>query len=358
MRRFVGSRPVGRSGSSGWRRVVGALVVAVVAGGVALGFGGGPVYAATVTATIPVGTNPYGVAFTPDGSTAYVTNEGANTVSVINVATGTVTATIPVGTNPIGVAVTPNGSTAYVTNVGANTVSVINVATGTVTATIPVGTRPYAVAFTPNGSTAYVTNYSANTVSVINVATGTVTATIPVGTNPIGVAVTPNGSTAYVTNFNSNTVSVISASATISGVAPAGQVGVAYTFTPTSSGANSFAVIAGALPAGVTLNATTGVVSGTPTTVGTFTYTITATDSGGLTASHAFTTVVAAAAAAAAAATVATTVAGPTVSTSGVAVGGPGFPFGFGGLGILGLIASAFGVVVWRRTRHYRPESE
>ena len=38
---------------------------------------------------------------------AYITNWGSNTVSVINTATNTVTATVPVGTEPEGVAVIP-----------------------------------------------------------------------------------------------------------------------------------------------------------------------------------------------------------------------------------------------------------
>ena len=43
----------------------------------------------------------------PAAGTVYVTNNYDDTVSVINVATRTVTATIPVGTNPDGVAVDP-----------------------------------------------------------------------------------------------------------------------------------------------------------------------------------------------------------------------------------------------------------
>ncbi len=48
----------------------------------------------TVTATITVGSEPRGVAVTPNGAYAYVTNEGSGTVSVISTATNTVTATI------------------------------------------------------------------------------------------------------------------------------------------------------------------------------------------------------------------------------------------------------------------------
>ena len=77
---------------------------------------------------------------------AYVTNFDSDNVSVIDPATTTVTTTIPVGNNPFGVAVTPDGATTYVTNAGDNTVSVIDTASNTITATIPVGDGPYGVA--------------------------------------------------------------------------------------------------------------------------------------------------------------------------------------------------------------------
>jgi len=44
------------------------------------------------------------------------------------------------GHEPLGVAVSPNGLFAYVTNSGSGTVSVINTATNAVTATVTVGT--------------------------------------------------------------------------------------------------------------------------------------------------------------------------------------------------------------------------
>ena len=163
----------------------------------------------TVIATIPVGTGPEGVAFTPDRTRAYIPNQTSATVSVIGTATNSVVATIPVGAQPFGVAVTPDGTEAYVANQGPGTVSVIATATNIVTATIPVGSGPYGVAVTPDGTEAYVANQGSGSVSVIATATGTVTATIPVGTNPSLVAVAPDGTKAYVSNLVSGTVSVI-----------------------------------------------------------------------------------------------------------------------------------------------------
>jgi YVTN family beta-propeller protein len=78
-----------------------------------------------------------------------VTINFPNNVSVIDTATNTVVATIPVGMGPIGIAITPDGTRAYVTNDVSNTVSVIDTAANTVVETIPVGVRPVAVAITP-----------------------------------------------------------------------------------------------------------------------------------------------------------------------------------------------------------------
>ncbi len=63
---------------------------------------------------------------------------------------------------------------------------------------------------------------------------------------------------------------------------PAGTVGVGYAYTLTASGGKApytFLVSAGSLPAGLTLNSATGVVSGTPTTTGNSTFTVKVTDS-------------------------------------------------------------------------------
>lgn len=78
---------------------------------------------------------------------------------------------------------------------------------------------------------------------------------------------------------------------TISGNAPpsitttsldGGTVGAAYNETLTASGnPTSWEITEGTLPAGLTLAESTGVISGTPTTAGTYSFTVTATNSGG-----------------------------------------------------------------------------
>ena len=174
-----------------------------------------------VTATIPVGNSPSGVAVSPDGKRVYMPhsdmgNSSNNTILIIDTATNEVTATIPVGNYPHGVAISPDGSKAYVANSGSypsyeGTVSVIDTEINTVIATIPVGNYPHGVAISPDGKRVYVAcnEGSNNGIFVIDAVKNKVTATIPVGDSPSGFAVTPDGSKVYVTKGLSNTVSVI-----------------------------------------------------------------------------------------------------------------------------------------------------
>ncbi|MGD0709968.1 MAG: T9SS type A sorting domain-containing protein [Bacteroidales bacterium] len=195
----------------------------------------------TVTATIPVpvGADPWGVSVSPDGNKVYVITNSDSTVRVINTATNTVTAYIPVGENPVGIAVSPDGNWVYVTNGSysmGNTVNVINSIADTVSATITVGTQPYGVAVSPNGSWVYVTNDSSYTVSIINTATKSVSATITGFSAPVGISVSPDGSKIYVANNLSNTVSVIdSATNTVSATIAVGLGPTGVSVSPDGS---------------------------------------------------------------------------------------------------------------------------
>lgn len=62
---------------------------------------------------------------------------------------------------------------------------------------------------------------------------------------------------------------------------PGGTVGQAYTATLTADSAVTNWAIDGALPGGLTMNETTGAISGTPTTAGTFSFTAEATNTAG-----------------------------------------------------------------------------
>jgi hypothetical protein len=65
-----------------------------------------------------------------------------------------------------------------------------------------------------------------------------------------------------------------------SGTPPTGIVGRPYTFALRATAPTSFSVTAGALPAGLVIDSTSGAISGTPTTQGVSTFTVTATNGG------------------------------------------------------------------------------
>jgi hypothetical protein len=76
-------------------------------------------------------------------------------------------------------------------------------------------------------------------------------------------------------------LSVVTTTPTItSGTPTAGSAGTPYSFRITSdaSPTATYAVTGGALPTGLTLDPVTGLISGTPTTAGTFSFTITASN--------------------------------------------------------------------------------
>lgn len=111
------------------------------------------------------------------------------------------------------------------------------------------------------------------------------TAAVTLDTNTITV---PTGCTPPGTVSTSPTIT--------SGAPTAATAGTPYSFpvTATGSPAPTYTVTSGSLPAGLTLNGTTGVISGTPTTPGSATFTITATNGTGPDSSASYTIVTAA----------------------------------------------------------------
>jgi hypothetical protein len=86
----------------------------------------------------------------------------------------------------------------------------------------------------------------------------------------------------------SATFSYLASALAISGAAPDGPPSTAYSFTYTrTGGAGPFiwSITVGSLPPGVTLNTGTGQISGTPTTTGTYSWTVQVMDSFGTTVS-------------------------------------------------------------------------
>lgn len=164
------------------------------------------------TITLPSGSGPVGVTFSPNGERACIANYSGNTISLIDVANDTELITMPAGTAPQNSVFTSDGSIIYVMASADNSVLVVDAISYTITDTIPVGAFPIGAAMTPDGTTLYVADgaFGTNKVRVISTATNTVVDSITVGDTPAGVSITPDGSMLYVANSGGNSVSVIS----------------------------------------------------------------------------------------------------------------------------------------------------
>ena len=140
------------------------------------------------------------IALTKDGVHAYVSCVDGNT-RFVDLVAGTVLATIPVGGSTAyqGIAITPDGKRVYVLSLNQGQTSVIDTTSNTIIATISTGSQPLGIAITPDGTKAYIAA-SYGPVYVINVSTNTIAATINVRNHPANVAITADGTTVYVTD--------------------------------------------------------------------------------------------------------------------------------------------------------------
>lgn len=116
---------------------------------------------------------------------------------------------------------TPDGSTLYVANNGANSVSVISTATNTVIATITdAGTTPNLMAMHPDGTELYVSGFD-NFVAVVSTATNTVVDSIPGIEFVLGLGINSDGAKLYaLTPFSGSVVEVSTATHSVASTFP------------------------------------------------------------------------------------------------------------------------------------------
>ncbi len=241
--------------------------------------------ALTITNTLPGGT--VGVAYSStitasDGTPPYSCSITGSLPAGLTLTGCTVSGTpTTAGSSPVVVKVTDSGSPAQ--NASQNETIVIAPAVLVITGTLPNGTvgTPYSATITASGGTTpYTCSITGTLPAGLTLSGCTVTGTpTTAGSSPIVVKVTDTGSPAQTASSN-ETIVINPAALTITGTLPNGTVGSGYTATITATGGTSpyTCSITGTLPAGLILTGCT--ISGTPTTAGSTTITVTVTDSG------------------------------------------------------------------------------
>jgi DNA-binding beta-propeller fold protein YncE len=161
--------------------------------------------------TITVGKQPSGMAISPKGDLALVTNRADGTISVLSIRGKDVlvvdTVTVGTGADQVSaVAITPDGKRALAVKPGANKVALLAINDGKVTydkRDLPAGIFPYNIAVTPDGKLALTADTgnggssdgNVDTVSVIDLEADPprVIDHVTVGDSPEGLAISPKG---------------------------------------------------------------------------------------------------------------------------------------------------------------------
>jgi YVTN family beta-propeller protein len=192
-----------------------------------------PSYA--VTAEIPLGVVPAGIAISPRGDRVFVTSfVDEPAVTLIRTSDHT-SSRIPLSFRPEGVVVGPDGRRLYVADPAGGRVAVLDPVDATVQY-IGVGDHPFQMALV--GADLYVANNSDGTISVIDTIDNVVVRTIGVGGHPYAVAAALGQ--AFVTDYgfyggqSSHTMSILGARGHVVRVAPVGYYPTGVAVSPDS----------------------------------------------------------------------------------------------------------------------------
>ncbi|WP_267096395.1 putative Ig domain-containing protein [Xanthomonas sacchari] len=248
----------------------------------------GTSYSQTLTAS--GGTAPYGFAITTGTLPVGMLLSSAGVLSGTPSGTGSFNFTVSAtdsGASPI------SGSRAYTLTVAAPTVTLP-------ATTLPNGTagQAYSAAITQasGGIAPYTYAVTAGALPAgmtVNSATGALSGT-PTVTGNFSFTLVATDSTSGTPGqaSRSYTLAIVAPTLTVApSTLPSGTAGTAYNQTLSTSGGTApytYALSSGALPAGLSLSSA-GVLSGTPTVAGSFTFVVGVTDAGSFGGSHAYT---------------------------------------------------------------------
>jgi YVTN family beta-propeller protein len=174
---------------------------------------------AEVVATVNVGKRPRGLKLGRDGKELFVAVSGlpkcppsvpeeecaklkrdltADGIAVIDTTTLKLTRLLKSGSDPEQFDLSHDGKRLFIANEDSGTLTVVGIASGTVEATVPVGKEPEGVRVTPDGRSIVVTSESGNAIHVIDAHTLKMVKSVPVGKRPRDVAFAPDSRTVYI----------------------------------------------------------------------------------------------------------------------------------------------------------------
>ncbi|GAA4018366.1 beta-propeller fold lactonase family protein [Actimicrobium antarcticum] len=148
---------------------------------------------------VPLAKLPSHMAFTADSSTVFITQQGSDQISAIDLATQTVKWTMPVGKLPAGIMLTPDDKYLMVGIMGSDLVEVIDWRTQKIIKRIKAGEGAHNFRSMSDGRHAFVSNRVSNTINIIDMIKLENVGTINVPGGPDCMELTADGKTLWAT---------------------------------------------------------------------------------------------------------------------------------------------------------------
>ncbi|MFG1402981.1 YncE family protein [Xanthobacter sediminis] len=170
---------------------------------------------AEVTASAPVGGQPFGIVADPDGTSLYVGDWSADRVRRLDAKTFAETGRVAVGRAPAGLAIDGRRRELYSADRESGAVSVIDLATFAHVASVPAGEGPYAFDDADDPSRLRVVSVRSGELVEIDKAKR-ISTREPVGRMPYGVASDPRTREVVVANQQSGSLTLLLADKSVS----------------------------------------------------------------------------------------------------------------------------------------------
>ncbi|KOV63997.1 hypothetical protein ADK64_17750 [Streptomyces sp. MMG1121] len=163
-----------------------------------------------MTTAVPLGIDADYVTLSHDQKYAYVTSMVAQQLAIVDTATKRLVKTVTLPGPAEGAAVSPDGKTVYVGVYSRHEVVALDTRTGAQRAVFSAG-GPFArrVQLSPDGKQLYTTDYYGGAVDVYNTARpAQAPRKVPVGGRPLDLALSPDGRTLYVSDTRSGLAAI------------------------------------------------------------------------------------------------------------------------------------------------------
>lgn len=166
--------------------------------------------------TFVVGPGAFGTAISKDGSTLYINNQAANTLTIYDLINEHPKIVLTGFSQPRqGIKLSPNGKLLYVTNFIGSKIIIVETVNHQIIGEITGFTGLRAISVSSDGKTLYAANSANNTIAIVDLNSYRITHHINVGKEPYGVVLSQDETKLYTGNRADNSISVVDLSLNI-----------------------------------------------------------------------------------------------------------------------------------------------